>query len=589
MRVIKTFLFIAATILWAQLFGQVLNETFSGNFPPELWKVYNSDGGQFTWTKSHIKFFTSPACARVRFEGRNITNDDWLVTRKVYPTPANHLLQFFYRSHNVSRESLEIYVSTTGNQPTDFQYLLAAFGFNNTTYCERTLSLAQFDSIPLYLAFRYPKRFGRAIYLDDINGLPYVPNDVGVKTIIAPAFYVRQGENIYPQVMVKNYGSAEQTGFSVTLLIVDSLTGLPNYTGIQTVNNLAAQDSILITFPELWLASEGVYYVTAFTALPNDMDLTNDTAYKRTQVVYSEIIDVAVTAIINPVGTLPPGTITPQAGVANFGTNSETFSVAFDILLNHSVVYTDTVNVTLAPNASATVDFLVWNATSGIYQSVVKAMIENDVDTTNNVMTDGFEIVSFYRDVGVTSILAPVGEILENSLVQPQAEIENFGDLTESFYTKFKIGEDYEDSVNVTLQVGERRTISFQEWTALAIGTFATKCSTCLLGDEDPINDFVTDSVIVVPGTGIIEHPLLSQLEIMPNPFKNKLTFALKGNENRLVTIYNAFGVKVKTLRIKGLAHWDGTDEHGNLLPKGIYFLRIKTDTDYLVKKVIGY
>ena len=587
MRLKKVFLLISTTIICSQLAGQVLNESFSDNFPPELWKVYNLDGGQFTWTKSTIKFLSFPACARVRFDGRGVTNNDWLVTRKVYPIPGDNLLRFSYRSHNSRSESLEVYVSTTGNQPPDFQYLLTAFGFNNTSYIEQTLSLSQFDSTPIYLAFRYIKRFGKAVYLDNISGLEYLPKDVGVKTIISPTLYVMNGENLYPQVTVKNYGSAEQDGLTVNLFIVDSSNGSTVYNSLQTVNNLAAQDSAVVTFSEVWRAREGVYQVKAFTSLEGDMDLTNDTMFQRTQVVFSEINDVAVTGILNPQGTLPPGTVTPQASVANYGTNPETFLVNFDIILHNSTVYTDTVSVTLEPNVSTTVNFATWDATSGIYQSVVKAMIENDIDTTNNTMTDMFEVVTYYRDVGATQILNPIGELLEYSLVQPQAEVENFGDLTENFDVKFRIETEYEDSINLTLSAGERRTVNFQEWTANEIGTFATKCSTNLLGDEDPLNDFVTDSVIVVPGTGIIENMTIPQINIAPNPFENKITFSLKHKENVLVAIYNAAGVMVRTMRIKDYNCWDGTDDKGNSLPKGIYFLRIKPNTDYLTKKIV--
>ncbi len=587
MRLRNLFLIITATIICSQLAGQTLNESFTGNFPPELWRVYSLDGGQFTWNKSTVKFLSSPGCARVRSDGRTITNDDWLVTRKVYPVPGVNTLWFSYRSHNPRRESLEVYVSTTNNRPEDFSFLLTAFGFNNPTYLEQNLSLAQFDSTPIYIAFRYPKRFGRAIYLDNIVGPAYVPVDVGVKAIVAPPSYLLIGTNVNPQVLVKNFGWTNQNEISVALSIIDSASGLSSYNGLQIINELAAQDSILVTFPETWQAEEGVYQVTAFTILANDMDLTNDTTYKRTQVVYPEITDVAVTGIINPVGTLPPGIITPAANVANYGTNSASFSVAFDIILNDNLIYTDTVSVFLEPNVSTSVNFANWDATSGVYQSIVKALIENDVDTTNNTLTDMFEIISYYRDVGATRIIAPVGEILQYSSIQPQAEVENFGDLTESFYIKLRIGAGYKDSVNMTLAAGERRTVNFQEWNANEIGTFAIKCSTNLSGDEDPLNDFVDDSVIVIPGTGLNENSPVTPVKTTPNPFGQTTTFSLKNHTNLAITIYNTIGVPIKTLRVNDYFCWDGTDDLGNLLPKGIYFARITTNTAHWTKKIV--
>ncbi len=576
---------LAITIITTQLVGQALNENFSANFPPELWKVYNQDAGQFTWSKSYIKFFSCPACARVRFDGRTITNDDWLVTRKVYPTPNNNQLRFFYRSHNARPESLEIYVSTTTNRPEDFQYRLDAFRFNNPSYAERTYSLAQFDSTPIYIAFRYPKRFGRAIYLDDITGPSYIPKDVGVKGIVTPPLYLGHGTTVYPQIIVKNYGAQEAESFQVSLVITDSLTSGIVYSSEQTVGNLSAQDSVLITFPLSWQSQVGTYQVTAFTQLAGDMDLTNDTVHQRTQVVTADLNDVAVTAILLPQGTLPPGTITPQAMVANYGTNTATFLVAFDIIHENNTVYTDTESITLESNHSAIIDFSAWIATSGIYQSVVRAMIENDVDTTNNTLTDMFEIITYYRDVGAMRIVAPTGELLQYSTVVPQAEVENFGDLTETFWVKFWIGEDYEDSVNVTLNSGESQLVNFSLWTANEIGTFATKCSTAFSDDADPLNDFVTDSVRVVPGAALNENLSPLTFKITPNPFETKLTFSLNPETEATVAIYNSAGILVRRLQVRNGTNWDGTDEKGYRLPKGIYFLRIESNP--LPSKVI--
>lgn len=587
MRAFRFLFLLSATLFSLQISAQTLNESFSATFPPEFWKVYNQDQGQFTWSKSTVRFLSGPGCARIRFDGRGITNDDWLVTRKVYPTPTDNLLRFSYRSHNVHRESLEVYASTTGNRPEDFQYLLAAFGFDNQSYVEQAISLAEFDSTPIYVAFRYNKRFSKGAYLDNISGLPYLPKDVGIKTIISPPYYVMNGENIYPQVIVKNYGSAEQENFEVNLFIADSSTGSMVYNSLQTIGNLAPQESVVVTFSELWVAREGTYQVKSFTSLEGDMDLTNDTLVKRSKVVFSEINDAAVTGIINPVGTLAPGTVIPQASVANYSTSSETFSVNFDIILHNRVVYTDTVIVTLERNGSSVIDFLPWDATTGVYQSEVRATIEEDVDSTNDVMNDIFEVLTYYRDVGTTQILAPIGEVIENSLVEPQAEVENFGDLTETFSVKFTIGEGYVDSLSVTLNSGERRTISFRDWNASELGTFITKCSTNLLEDEELFNDCIAESVMVVPGTGINENTTTSEITLFPNPFINNIRFSFKDKQERLITIYDAAGTRIRRITIKESYLWNGTDNKGSLLPKGIYFVRIENESDRLTRKII--
>ncbi len=500
--------FLLSLIISAQfLSAQALNESFSGSFPPEFWTVYNLDGGLYSWSRSTVKFLSAPACAGVKAEGKNITNDDWLVTRKVYPVPGNNLLTFFYRSQTPKRESLEVYVSTTTNQPSAFIHRLDAFGFtNNTAYAERSISLAQFDSTPIYIAFRYPKRGGKTVYIDDVSGPFYIPKDVGVKSIISPPFYLGVGDTVFPRVLVKNYGSTKQVGFTTTLFIIDSLSGDTVYNQEETVDSLPAQDSIFFSFTSAWLAEEGVYRVKAFTSLDGDMNLSNDTARKRVRVTSEVIKDVAVTAILNPVGTIPPGQVIPQARVANYGTNTETFLVAFNILSQSNLVYTDTAEVTLLRNGTADVNFNYWDATEGIYQTLVRAILDGDIDTTNNKQTGSFDVVSYYRDVGVDSIISPKGEVLQNSTNTPRAEVENYGDLTESLYVWFTIGSNYQDSIFLTINPGERKLVNFQDWIASEPGKLITKCSTSLAGDEDSTNNFVFDSVFVrIKDVGVIQ------------------------------------------------------------------------------------
>jgi hypothetical protein len=70
------------------------------------------------------------------------------------------------------------------------------------------------------------------------------------------------------------------------------------------------------------------------------------------------------------------------------------------------------------------------------------------------------------------------------------------------------------------------------------------------------------------------------------------ITYALPQQEQVLVMIYNMLGEKLVTLvdRVQEAgAHsitWDGRDEKGHLLPSGVYFYRIKTETFNQTKKL---
>jgi flagellar hook assembly protein FlgD len=84
---------------------------------------------------------------------------------------------------------------------------------------------------------------------------------------------------------------------------------------------------------------------------------------------------------------------------------------------------------------------------------------------------------------------------------------------------------------------------------------------------------------------GMTENNSNSALIVAPNPFGDKIMFSTKNPEGYLFTIYNAAGVQVKKMR--NATSWNGTDNSNNLLPKGIYFLKIEGKTNHLMKKII--
>lgn len=79
-----------------------------------------------------------------------------------------------------------------------------------------------------------------------------------------------------------------------------------------------------------------------------------------------------------------------------------------------------------------------------------------------------------------------------------------------------------------------------------------------------------------------------------PNPFSmnTSIAFAIAKSGNINLTVYDATGRPVKTL-VNGIkdigAHtikWDGTDNHGNKLPSGTYFVKMKAGGYQTIKNV---
>ncbi len=205
-------------------------------------------------------------------------------------------------------------------------------------------------------------------------------------------------------------------------------------------------------------------------------------------------------------------------------------------------------------------------------------------------------------DVGVTTILAPIGEIDSGTVVIPKAVVENLGTTTETFPVRFKIGNFYADDTVITLIAGGVDTAEFSPWTAVQIGTHITKCTTQLSGDMNPTNDFIYDSVIVQPLVGITDHysiPILpktfSLVNNYPNPFTSQtaILYALPSQCAVDLVVYNSSGRLVRRLK-SGIEKtgfyrvlWDGKDTKGEEVTEGIYFCRLEAGRFLATKKMM--
>lgn len=80
-----------------------------------------------------------------------------------------------------------------------------------------------------------------------------------------------------------------------------------------------------------------------------------------------------------------------------------------------------------------------------------------------------------------------------------------------------------------------------------------------------------------------------------PNPFNNStnISFKLDIMQKLKITIYNSNGELIKTLvndRFNKGVHnfsWDGTNKNYSSVPSGVYFLKLKTEKEFYVKKLI--
>ncbi|MCX8014750.1 MAG: Ig-like domain-containing protein, partial [candidate division WOR-3 bacterium] len=102
-----------------------------------------------------------------------LRNDDWLVTCPVV-VPAGANLSFWYRTSVVEDDSMEVWLSTTGNTIPDFTVMLDAFGIRTSTWTQKTISLASYAGQTVWIAFVNKGLYQWTISIDDVE-IAYTP------------------------------------------------------------------------------------------------------------------------------------------------------------------------------------------------------------------------------------------------------------------------------------------------------------------------------------------------------------------------------------------------------------------------------
>ena len=100
-------------------------------------------------------------------------------------------------------------------------------------------------------------------------------------------------------------------------------------------------------------------------------------------------------------------------------------------------------------------------------------------------------------DVGAVEILSPSGTAESGGVYVPRAVVRGYNVTAATFPVTMRIGADYTQTIQETL-AARLDTIEFPPWTAEPMGSLTVTCFTSLLGDEDPTNDTIRDSIQVL-------------------------------------------------------------------------------------------
>jgi hypothetical protein len=316
---------------------------------------------------------------------------------------------------------------------------------------------------------------------------------------------------------------------------------------------------VLIPLAAQWEYSTGAlpYSYTAGLDIVNDVGVTQLTGFLT-------MVDSSAVLI-------------PQAVVKNFGTNY----ASFPLTLSVGDFYLSSFNLNLNAGDSAIVNFPSCTMLVRSYQDYkCKVNLANDQRRTNDSIT-GRTFVRV-RDVGVTSIVAPVGNITQGSMIQPRAMIKNYGNLRENFDVEFHIG-----AWSATQRLGLNAGLEFEYvfdsiWYANPVGNYSVKCSTKLANDVNLSNDYAVASCNVT-ASAIDEQTI----GIKTNP-----VMVLNRNQIDIIGISDVSKVDLDIFDIQGKKMY--TEQSNTLpiyirksLPSGCYIIRVKTDDLNLFGKTV--
>jgi hypothetical protein len=381
-----------------------------------------------------------------------------------------------------------------------------------------------------------------------------VSHDVGVSRIIAPIGIVPMGDSVQPSVLVHNWGNTDE---SPEILVEISRTGNTVYAeSIQRI--VAGGESTAVSLSRYWLAdSAGDHEVKAWTSLPGDMNPANDSTRANFSVRFLPLHDAGATQILAPRDTtVQDSALQPRAEVHNFGCSGELVPVSFCITGRDTLVYADTVEVQLVPGESTTVgEFRSWTAAQdGSYQATCRTLLAADMDSTNDAISDSFQVVRRLRhDIGVLAIIAPAGAIDSGNTVTPVVRIANLGDYQQSGVVRFAISDSppyLRDVLVSNLAAGAERDVEFPAWIACRVGSYAARCSLSFSPDDRRANDTLSNAFEVVLPTPWY------QMADLPEGLRHKnvrsgaalasdgvnLVYALKGNRTREFYAYDVAG-----------------------------------------------
>ena len=297
---------------------------------------------------------------------------------------------------------------------------------------------------------------------------------------------------------VQSYGEYANSDTWPGAIRLGNYSGAPTYSSI-ACRNVGSGRSVYL----------GPIYFGTFTGYGNRPYYSDSNAVRllRQAIQWSGMShDVGCTKLVAPSGSLDSGaSVTPACSVYNYGGQAETYKVRL-----HIGAYSDSATVTShAPATYQSVTFANWTASGrGVFNVTCSTELANDGQPSND-KASGTVTVNV-KDVGVVSLAVPsTGTYPKDTAITPKAIWRNYGTQAASFQAWMILadptdGRVYSRMLPVTNLTpgGSIEVSAFAKCTLRTAGTWTARCSSYLVGDVKPANDFIDHAFTVSGGGG---------------------------------------------------------------------------------------
>jgi len=415
-------------------------------------------------------------------------------------------------------------------------------------------------------------------------------HDLGIADIIPG--YVSSGGSVLPQVEVFNFGSSEETTYTVNLTDGSGYDEPVNMT-----DPLAANSSVLVEFPVYWTPSDGEHSLTATVTLAGDEDPDNDTYETVCQVspgdypvgkIYgydgegeNSFHIILIDAETGEVTSLQNPYIGYTFGGALFDINRQEIIAVGGIENNIYVITADGKAVKIA-------------SLTGLQESEFVFSMAHD--HINDVYY--FSVYSF--DTGLKTFYS-ADENWHCTALPVQTDKGFYGLACDAYGTLFGVEkhDDYlwtiDKTTGLTTPIGPLGfplDLNFDIGSEKVLDTLygtLTNGTSCHLGTINKVTgeftvinpDLGGNIVICAPGPPDVSiEDVPNWICIYPNPSDG--IFTIKTDEQFSMSVYDISGRILKKHSISGSYTLDLRDQ-----PKGIYFIRFQNDYAVCTKKII--